>query len=109
MAAVVPASSARAAPMTANLRMAPPYLYRTCRLVQIGGSHVQQSAPSRHLTLDIDDLIHAQSKQHFTPALPHPRSAGHRTLTGQASHHDVVRTPPAGNVKDHVSRANPDP
>jgi len=50
--------------------MAPPYLYRTYRLVQAGGSHVQQSAPSRHITLDSDGLIHAQSKEHFTPALP---------------------------------------
>src|SRR5205807_5537666 len=65
----------RIAPMTANLRMAPPYLYRICRLVQTGGSHVQQSAPSRHITLDSDGLIHVQPKEHFThalPGLPHP-------------------------------------
>src|SRR5215469_2415844 len=70
MAAMAPASSARAAPMTANLRMAPPYLYWTCRLVQVGGSHVQQSAPSHHITLDSNGLIHAQCHEHFTPALP---------------------------------------
>jgi hypothetical protein len=50
--------------------MAPPYLYRTCRLIQMGGSHVQQSAPSHHITLDSNDLIHAQCKQDVTPALP---------------------------------------
>jgi len=50
--------------------MAPPYLDRTCRLVQIGESHVQQSAPSRHLTLDSHGSIHTQSKEHFTLPLP---------------------------------------
>jgi len=61
--------------MTANLRMAPPHLYRTYRLVQAGRSHVQQSAPSHHITLDSDGLIHAQLQEQFTLALtasPHP-------------------------------------
>src|SRR5215831_20363058 len=69
MAAVPPASSARTTPMTANLRMASPYLYRTCRLVQASRSHVQQSAPSHHITLDSDGLIHAQLLEQFTLAL----------------------------------------
>src|SRR5215472_5435420 len=88
MAAVPPASSARTTPMTANLRMAPPHLYRTYRLVQAGRSHVQQSAPSRHITLDSDGLIHAQLQEQFTLALtsllsPHrgePRLGRCRTI-----------------------------
>src|SRR5690348_16375228 len=90
MAAMVPASSATVAPMTANTRTAPPYLYRTCRLVQIGGSHVQHSAPSHHSTLHSNGLIHAQCKEHFTPALPgfpHPTAVNpdrERLTKGQA-------------------------
>src|SRR5262245_48314681 len=76
-ATMVPASNARVAPRTTNLRMAPPYLYRTCRLVQMGGSHVQQSAPPHHITLDSNGLIHAQCKENTTPALPgFPHPAG---------------------------------
>lgn len=77
MTAVAPASTARAAVMTANLRMAPPYLYRTCRLVLAGGSNVQQSAPSRHITLDSNRSIHAQSGSISRPL--YPASLTHHT------------------------------
>ena len=79
--------------MTANLRMAPPHLYRTHRLVQAGRSHVQQSAPSHHITLDSDGLIHAQLQEQFTLALTslppshrgEPRPGRPRTATAMVS------------------------